>query len=314
MATKEFKTTDQLIEILENKGLSFQQKKRAKRLLNENNYYCVTAYKSLFYKDGTREFKEGVTFEDLFAVYLFDKSFKSIVLKHLLYIEQKIKNAISIQVSEKYGIDQKSYLKRSNYDETNEYLDENLNKIKQQAKKFGDKNVAVRHYKEKHGFIPFWVLSKCLTMGVIRDYFTILKPSDQLIIVDKVLERNIDKKPVRKTKSMIALFADIRNMCAHDEMLIGYVHERITISPLEEHNHINCRKNKNGDLIQGKSDILALFISIKYFVGRMMYNEFIQDISSCINKCYKQIGHCVSKEEFLKFIGLTDDYETLKRL
>ena len=62
------------------------------------------------------------------------KTFKSIVLKHLLYIEQKIKNAISIQVSEKYGIDQKSYLKRSNYDKTNAYLDENLDKIKQQAK------------------------------------------------------------------------------------------------------------------------------------------------------------------------------------
>lgn len=309
---KVFKSTDELIAILEEKGLSFSQKQRAKRLLNENNYYCITAYKNLFYKKGERVYRDGVDFEDLYAVYSFDKALKTTILKHLLFIEQKIKTALSNQISIKYGVDEKKYLRTANFDQTSPFLQENLTKIRKQARKFGSKNTAVRHYKDKHGFIPFWVLSKCLTMGVIRDFLYILKPTDQNIIIDNLLEKKITVKPVKKAKSMIALFADVRNMCAHDEMLSSYVHERITIPPLPEHDLIKCKRTKSGELIQGRSDILALIICIKYFVNRTMYNEFIQNISSCINRCYNKISHCISKDEFLNYIGLSEDYESLK--
>lgn len=308
MSNKEYKSVDELITILENKGLTFSQKQRAKRLLTENNYYCVTAYKKLFYEKGKSEFKKGVDFENLFEVYSFDKSFKTVVLKHLLFIEQKIKTAISNQISLKYGIKETSYLKKENYDQTSPYLEDNLNKIKEQYHKFGPKNTAVKHYKDEHGFVPFWVLSKCLTMGVIRDYLTILKPSDQLIIINNLIENKIEKKPAKRAKAMVALFADIRNMCAHDEKLIGYVHERIAISDAPELDKLGLKNTA-----RGRSDILALIISVKYFVNRTMYNEFIQDITSSINKCYKRISNCITKAEFLEYIGLPENYEDLRK-
>ena len=308
MSNKEYKSVDELITILENKGLTFSQKQRAKRLLTENNYYCVTAYKKLFYEKGKSEFKKGVDFENLFEVYSFDKSFKTVVLKHLLFIEQKIKTAISNQISLKYGIKETSYLKKENYDQTSPYLEDNLNKIKEQYHKFGPKKTAVNHYKDEHGFVPFWVLSKCLTMGVIRDYLTILKPSDQLIIINNLIENKIEKKPAKRAKAMVALFADIRNMCAHDEKLIGYVHERIAISDAPELDKLGLKNTA-----RGRSDILALIISVKYFVNRTMYNEFIQDITSSINKCYKRISNCITKAEFLEYIGLPENYEDLRK-
>ena len=314
MAIKEFKTTEELIQILQDKGMSFAQPSRARRLLNENSYYCITAYKTLFYKDGERRYKGGTDFEHLYSVYLFDKAFKTIVLKHLLFIEQKIKAAISNQISSKYGINESKYLRKNNFDQTSEYLDKNLKKLRHQLKTFGQKNVAVSHYKSKHGFIPFWVLSKCLTMGVIRDLIYILKPNDQDIIINQILEKQFNKKSVKKAKAMISLFADIRNMCAHDEMLISYVHNRLTIPELPEHNYIACRRDSTGNLIQGRSDILALIISIKYFLNKTMYNDFIQNISSCINKYYKKISSVATKEEFLNYIGLPCDYEELKKL
>lgn len=224
-------------------------------------------------------------------------------------MSKKIKTAISNQISSKYGIRETIYLKKENYDQTNPYLEANLNKIKEQIRKFGPKNIAVKHYKDEHGFVPFWVLSKCLTMGVIRDYVTILKPSDQLIIINNLLETKIDKKPAKRAKAMIALFADIRNMCAHDEKLIGYVHERIAISDVPEIDKLGLKNTT-----RGRSDILALLISVKYFVNRTMYNEFIQDITSSINKCYKRISNCISKAEFLEYIGLPNNYEDLKKM
>lgn len=314
MAEKVYKTVDELIEVLSSKGMLFSQRTRAKRLLTENNYYCVTAYKKLFYKKGLRLYKDGVDFEHLYAVYSFDKAFKTIILKHLLFIEQKIKAAISNQLSTKYGIKERQYLKKANFDPTSEHLDENLKKIRKQIKTFGNKNTAVSHYKMTYGYIPFWVLSKCLTMGVIRDLIYILKPSDLSIVIDSILEKKLIHKPARKAKVMIALFADIRNMCAHDEVLLNYVHRRLTISPLDEHRLIGCKKDKNGNYVQGINDLTALIISIKYFVNKTMYNEFIQNISSCINSCYKKINCVVSKEEFLNYIGLPIDYEDLKKI
>ena len=137
---KVFKSTDELIAILEEKGLSFSQKQRAKRLLNENNYYCITAYKNLFYKKNERVYREGVDFEDLYEVYSFDKALKTTILKHLLFIEQKIKTALSNQISIKYGVDEKKYLRTANFDQTSPFLKENLNKIRKQARTFGNKN------------------------------------------------------------------------------------------------------------------------------------------------------------------------------
>lgn len=312
MKTKEFKTIDELLVVLADKGLIISKPQRAKRLLKENSYYSLTAHKKLFYKSNERIYKIGTNFEDLFEVYMFDKNFKTIILKHLLFIEQKIKTAMCNLISSKYGINERNYLAKENFDLKNDYVEENLKKVKEQLKKFGSKNDAVMHYKNTYGHIPFWALSKCLTMGVIRDLFQIMKPADQNLIINELLERNFEQKPARKTKIMIALFADIRNMCAHDELLLGYVHRRIDIGELTEHQKIMCVRSKNGDLLQGRGDVLALLISIKYFVNRTMYNELIQELSSAINKCYKKISHSITKKEFLNYIGLPEDYEKLK--
>ena len=66
--------------------------------------------------------------------------------------------------------------------------------------------------------------------------------------------------------------------------------------------------------IRGRSDILALLICVKYFVNKTMYNEFIQDITSSINKYYKRISRQITKQEFLNYIGLPENYEELKKL
>ena len=52
---------------------------------------------------------------------------------------------------------------------------------------------------------------------------------------------------------------------------------------------------------------------IKYLVNVTMYNEFILEITSLINKYYKRVKDVLSVEEFLNYIGLPKDYEELRR-
>jgi len=312
LMNKEYKTVEELMNILSSKGMNFSQPIRSKRLLMHSNYYCLTAFKHLLYKTNTSTYKDGVDFEHLYNVYLFDKALKTTILKHLLYIEQKIKSCISDQISYKYGYKDNSYLAKKNYDQSNHYLDSTLKKIRNQRTIYGDKNESVKHYKEKYGYVPFWVLSKCLTIGVIRDYFQILKPSDQDYIVKKLLEKQIPIKPVKIFKVMLAMIADFRNMCAHDEALLNYKHNRLTLPPLQEHSILNITYNGSGIYNHGSKDILAIFITIKYLVNATMYNEFIQDVSSIINKYYKRLSNVVSKDDFLDYIGLANNYDVLR--
>ena len=310
--SKVYKNPDEIIDLLKNKNLKFSQPQRAKRLLLENNFYVIKAYRKLFY-DNSRMYKDNVDFEHLYAVYSFDKELKTTILKHLLFIEQKIKTAISNQISPKYGIKEEDYLNHDNFDQNNQYIEKVVNEINNQIEKYGEKNQSVSHYKNNYGFIPFWVLSKCLTMGVVRDFYNILKPKDKDEIAKNLLTKQVNNRG-RKINTLIALITDVRNMCAYDEVLLGFVHNRIDIGNYEEQNLISCKRNNNGVLLQGRKDILALFIAVKYLVNRTMYNEFIQQIKSLINKCYKKIKDVVTLEEFLGFIGLPVDYESLKEI
>lgn len=312
MEKKVYKNVNELIEILSSRGMTFSRPIRAKRLLTQNNYYSVTAFKHLFYKSGTRLYIEGTDFEDLFTVYVYDKKLKMAILRQLLFIETKIKSAMSIVLSEKYGIKANQYLKKENFDLTNPNVDSTLKKVKQQIKNFGSKNPCVSHYKKTHGYVPFWVLSKCLTMGVVRDLFNIMKPDDQNIVSTYVLERKIERKPVRTLKTMIALMADIRNMCAHDEMLLSYKHNRITLTPLLEHTYLNLKKTDGGEYIQGRKDLLALLICIRYLINKTLFNNLLSHISKMTNDTYAKIQHLVTKSAFLEYIGLCDEYEKLR--
>ena len=310
MDKKVYKTPDELITILrDERKLTVSQPLRAKRLLLENNYYSITANKDLFYEKGVRQYKKGVEFEQLYAIYYFDKLFKTTILKHLLMIEQKIKTAISDHISKRYGYKDRDYLKLQNYDQSSQYLNDTINKIKGQMADYGSKNRCVHHYQVTYGYVPFWVLSKCLTMGVIRDYFQILKPSDQDVIAKQILEKEIKTHSVKKLKVMIALITDIRNMCAHDELLIGYKHGRLYLSPLEEHKLLKLKNPNNPK--EGRNDLLALLITIKYLVNKTTYHMFMEQITSLINRYYSKIKNVVTLKEFLNYIGLTENYQLL---
>lgn len=309
---KQYKTPDEIITILKNRGMSFNNPKRAKRILSENNYFFIKGYNSLFLKDEDK-YKENVDFEDLFDLYSFDKDIKMIVFRHLIEIEQKIKATLSNYISTKYGIKDTQYLRKTNYDQVNPYVEKTLNNIRNQRKLYGQKNDAVKYYKTKYGYIPFWILSKCLTMGAMRDLYSIMKPDDQDRISREILYIDISKKRVSNLKNIIALLADIRNMCAHDEILCCYKHKRIRISELAEHGHFNLQKSKNGDLIQGTADLFAILLSIKYLINRTTYSTFIQAIESKINRFLK-MHPFVTREELLNYMNLPDNFAELKTL
>ena len=312
--TKEYKTPDEILDLLKSRNLNISSPVRAKRILSENNYFFIKGYKSIFLNNNVEviKYKDGVDFEDLYRLYNFDKDVKVLLFRYLLDIEQKIKATLSNYISDKYGVKDSQYLRRSNYNLDCSYLDKVLKKIKDQRKTYGKKNDAVKYYKDKYNYIPLWVLTKALTMGAIRDLYNIMKPDDQDRIAQNILEKDIPKKRVATLKNMIALLVDVRNMCAHDEMLINFEHKRIYLA-MPELNNFKLKRNSKNNIIQGTKDLFTVLISIKYLTNRTTYNQFIQNLESKISKFVSKTK-CITDKELLDYMHLPINYYELKQL
>lgn len=213
---KEYKTNEQLIEYLISKNVIIEDKAKALRNLEKYSYYSIiNGYKSVF-KNENNNYKSNVTFEEIFALYEFDKNIKAIFLKFTLEIEVIIKSLMANTLAEKYGV--QDYFNIENFDENaNEDFKNNL--IENINKEIDDnytKHMAIKHYKDTYNFIPPFVLTKILTFGVISRYYGLLKQNDRqdiskyFKISDKLL------------KQILVNLTMIRNISAHSDRLFCY--------------------------------------------------------------------------------------------
>lgn len=97
---KTYKATDELIEILESKSVSINDKNIARYYIEKYSYYSiVNSYKWIFKENN--KYKENASFEEIFAMYKFDKNLKIILLKYILEVESIIKTKIANLFAEK---------------------------------------------------------------------------------------------------------------------------------------------------------------------------------------------------------------------
>ena len=89
--SKIFKTLDEQIDILVNKGLVIDDIESAKRTLLRENYFFISGYRHLLLKSKTdKKFIEGATFKELYALFNFDRQIRNIIFKNLLIIEKNM--------------------------------------------------------------------------------------------------------------------------------------------------------------------------------------------------------------------------------
>ena len=120
MADKEYKTHRQLLTILRNRGMVIgkgSQGSRVMRILEKENYYnVINVYNDLFLDSAsttTELNKAGTTFNEVYALYEFDREVRHIYLKYLLKVENSFKTVLAHEFSQLYGHD--NYLKLQNF-------------------------------------------------------------------------------------------------------------------------------------------------------------------------------------------------------
>ena len=82
---KTFKTIDEQIDILKEKGLIIDDIDYAKDVLLRENYFFLMGYRHLFIRsERDRTFINGTNFRELYAMFNFDRQIRNIIFKNIL--------------------------------------------------------------------------------------------------------------------------------------------------------------------------------------------------------------------------------------
>ena len=85
MRSKTFKSLDEQINILRDKGLVINDEDYAKEVLLRENYFFLNGYRHLFMKSKDKSrYIEGTKFEEVYSLFLFDRRLRNILFKNIL--------------------------------------------------------------------------------------------------------------------------------------------------------------------------------------------------------------------------------------
>ena len=309
MKLKEFKTLDEQIEILQKRGLVIKDIDKTKNLLLSENYFFINGYRHIFLKNSkSNDFIPGTTFEELYALFQFDRSFRNVLFKNLLIVENNLKSIISYGLSKKYGVKEKDYLKMSNFSQDIKKIrqvNDVLNKIKRQIKLNGRQHTATLHYLSNYGYVPLWILVKLLSFGMINELYSILKPEDKLNIASYY---NLD---VETLGIYISLLSNYRNLCAHEDIVFEHKTQK-EIPDTKYHRELDIPM-MNDEYIYGKNDIFSVVIMLKYMLNDSDFTDFINEISYDLSLLDGRI-EIIPQDKILDRMGFPNNWETIAKI
>ncbi len=306
MAAKIFKTIEEQLDILKSKNLTIEDYDKAKIILLRENYFFLNGYRSPFLMTGSKRFIDGATFEELHALFTFDRYFRNIIFKNILIVENNYKSIFSYVLSKKYGYKEKDYLNPDNFDRSKEksrQINDLIRKVKRQIRINGYQHAATSHYINNYGYIPLWVGVKVLSFGLMGELFSILKQEDKEEIASYYEQIDADD-----LEDYLQILSNYRNLCAHEDILYNHTTQK-SINDSKIHRELDIPKVDN-EYIYGKNDIFALIIILKNVLTfsdfKMMMNEIEYEIEWLSSKLKS-----IDVKKILYRMGFPENYKQI---
>lgn len=295
---KEFKTYEEQLQILKDKGLICDD--TSLEILRRNNYYfLINRYKDCFIKPNTKPniFKENTTFNEIVALYHFDRDLRSVVLKYIIAFENTLKSVISYEFSKKYGYD---YLERESFtnstlDVNSEVLEKKIKNLFNSIKSTISQNKLTSRYLEYYATnfekIPLWVVINDLSLSLTIKFYKLLKVQDQDTIANKL---NSTRESLLRQLDIMSYF---RNLAAHNQRLFSEK-SHTSILRTKTHDNLNLKGHYN--------DLMALMITFKELLLEEESKDLFNEIKSLITKLDREVSSIsidviINKMGFEKF-------------
>jgi abortive infection bacteriophage resistance protein len=205
-------SSEQQVELLATRGMVIVDKAKAIAALTHINYYRLRAYwlpmEVAAGEPGEHKFKDGTKFEDVIAIYEFDRRLRLLLLAAIERLEVSIRTRMSQVLSLKYG--SHAYLNLNIFDDVGKhavYLADLNDEVERSNETF------IEHYFSKYNdpeMPPIWAVTEVMSLGLISKMFSNIKTfADR---GDIVKPYGMNQKVV---ESFLHHLTHVRNICAH---------------------------------------------------------------------------------------------------
>lgn len=298
---KPFKTIEEQIAILEDRGLIIDDEESAKKFLANLNYYRLSAYTLTLRKDD--QFYENVHFSDVMQIYNFDMELRAVLMYLLESIEVSMRTYIGYFHGKTYGA--LGYYNASSFEDEerfNKFTDDYKNAIME----YGDKEVFVQHHNDVYdGKFPIWVLVELLTLGTLSRLFKNL-PKD---IRNEICKSHYGKINDEYIGNWLQGCTILRNICAHR----GRIYNRQIPFSIRLGKKDQQIFRDNGISINRASKQLFAYIIVmkKMIPDDNVWNTFAGRLNYLINKySFVKLNYYGFTDDWKKIIGISDSSET----
>lgn len=259
-------TIEEQIDNLKTNGLVVKDEEYAKKILNDISYFRLIKAYSLNLKVKNGKYYEGVTFEKIVELYLFNANFRQILFPEIEKVEINLRCRISNYFSLKYG--PLGYLNESNF-ENSEYHSEFLNEIEDELRR-NYKTPFVKNFRDNYedSKLPLYALIEVFSFGTLSKFYKNMISSD--------------KKEIAKLfgvgytylESWLESISYVRNICAH----YGRIYNaKLTKTPklYKEYSEAGIGNNR----------IFGVLICLRQLlIGDSHWNLFVDEIGMLFDK------------------------------
>lgn len=223
--TKPAKSIPDQIALMQQRGMIVGNVALAERCLAHVSYYRLRAY-WLYYEanpaDPAHALRAGTRFEDVIALYEYDRQLRLLLLDAIERIEVAARGSWAYRMAMQYG--SHGYLKPSLYKERREF-DRNFKSLVGDVDRSHD--TFIKHYKAEYDdpvLPPVWMAAELISMGLLSKWQSALA----LTADRKAIARpfGVDE---RIYLSFVHHLVTVRNVCAHHGRLWN---KAFTVTPI----------------------------------------------------------------------------------
>lgn len=204
------KSYSEQIALLKKRGLIIDNDGEVLKILQNVNYYRLSAY-YLPFQNRKDIFDKGTEFSTIFSLYKFDRNLRILFLDVIELIEISLRSKISYHLVHNYGpfkyLDKTIYERRFKFDKWVTKLKNDIHKTHE---------IFVNEYFKKYSdtSLPIWMAIEIISFGELSILYKYMLRHDRQKIAKDIY--NIDEKAM---VSWVHSLVYIRNLCAHHSRL-----------------------------------------------------------------------------------------------
>lgn len=275
-----YTTAEQQIQKLKSQHLSFDDEKKATTILKTYGYYnIINGYRDPYItrEYGNKTYNPDVTFEQIFALFVFDHNIRNAILLSMIDLEEHLKAVVADIISESFGSNHEDYLNKNNY------RDKKVNDPKFSRNNIlsGMVHVAehsqaqpIKYYRESKKIIPPWILLKGIYFGTLVNYIRFFKAPQRDRIIKTLYSGQVTETNMGELKDLLSdtlfMCLEYRNLAAHGGRVYNYT-PKSSIRALSEEN----TRTKRG--------LPQLLFALSFFYYSQPYSRLERSLNKSLN-------------------------------